>query len=166
MDEIDWKIMDMLLRDARMSFSEIGNSLGLGKDSIQRRVKKLQKRGILGTPTIILDSKNCGFEGIIDFFIKTNSEIKDSKEFKKQLETLPYVLITAKTLGDYNFYVSSFFRNFNDIKEIFESLKKNTNVSSFEMTIYSKDMSNPLLIPFVNGDPENSILYKLHSKYQ
>ena len=70
MDDVDWQIIDMLLKDARKPFSDIGKALGLGKDSIQRRVVKLRERGILGTPIAILDARKCGFEGIIDFFIK------------------------------------------------------------------------------------------------
>lgn len=164
MDDIDWQIMDMLLRDARKPFSEIGKTLGLGKDSIQRRVKKLHEKGILGTPVAILDAKKCGFECIIDFFIKTDAELNDAKAFEEQLAKLPYIILIGKTLGDYNLYVSSFFRNIGDAREIIETIKKNEMVSSFNMAIYAKDTSNPLLMPFLAGNPENSIVYKIHSK--
>ena len=164
MDETDWQIIDMLLRDARKPFSEIGKALGLGKDSIQRRVKKLHENGILGTPIAILDAKKCGFEAIIDFFIKTDTEVNDTKTFEKQLKKLPYILIIAKTLGDYNLYVSSFFRNIGDAREIIETIKKNEMVSSFEMAIYSKDISSPIVMPFLAGTPENAIIYKIRAQ--
>ena len=164
MDNVDWQIVDMLLRDARKSYSEIGKAVGLGKDSIQKRVRKLHEQGILGTPISILDARKCGFEAIVDFFIKTDSELKDMKTFETPLAKLPYILIYARTLGDYNLYVSSYFRNFDDIKEIVELIKSNANFSSFEMAIYRKDVSNPLIVPFVNGNPENSILYKIQGK--
>ena len=164
MDDVDWQIIDMLLRDARKPFSKIGKVLGLGKDSIQKRVKKLHEEGILGTPIVILDSKKCGFEGIIDFFIKTDGEL-EAKTFEKQLAKLPYILTIAKAVGDYNLYVSSFFRNLSDAKEIIETIKKNENVSSFELAVYSKDTSNPLLMPFITGNPEDSIIYKIHSNH-
>ncbi len=166
MDNIDWQIMDMLLRDARKQYSEIGKAVGLGKDSIQKRVKKLQEEGILQTPIAILDAKKCGFEGIVDFFIKAGSGLKDVKAFETQLSKLPYVLTFARTFGDYNLYVSSFFRNFDDVRKIVELIKSNASLSSFEMAIYRKDVSNPLIVPFVDGNPENSILYKIHAKYQ
>jgi Lrp/AsnC family transcriptional regulator for asnA, asnC and gidA len=164
MDNVDWQIMDMLLRDARKPYSEIGKAVGLGKDSIQKRVKKLHKQGIIGTPISILDARKCGFEAIIDFFIKTDSELEDMKIFETQLAKLPCILTFAKTLGDYNLYISSFFRTFVDITEIVELIKSNTSLSSFEMAIYKKDVSNPLILPFVEGNPENSILYKIQGK--
>ena len=164
MDNVDWQIMDMLLRDARKPYSEIGKAVGLGKDSVQKRVRKLQEQGILGTPISILDARKCGFVAIVDFFIKTDSELKDVKTFETQLAKLPYILTFARTLGDYNLYVSSFFRDFDDLREIMELIKNNANFSSFDFAVYRKDVSNPFIVPFVDGDPENSILYKIMGK--
>ena len=164
MDEVDWQIVDMLLRDAKKPFAEIGKALGLGRDSIQKRVKKLHEEGILGMPIAIVDSKKCGFEGVVDFFIRIDAEL-DMRTFEKQLAKLPYILTIAKTLGDYNLYVSSFFRGIGDIRKIIETIKESESVSSFEMAVYAGDTSNPLLMPFVAGNPENSIIYKIQSDY-
>ncbi len=160
MDETDWQIMDALLRDARTPFSEIGNRLGLRKDNIQRRVKSLHEKGILGTPTIILDSKKCGFEGIVDFFIKLVPGSEDISKVEAKLAEMPYVIWTAKAMGAYNLYISSFFRDFDNYREIIETVKRTEQILSFEMVVYSKDISNPILIPFVDNRPEDSIVYK------
>jgi Lrp/AsnC family transcriptional regulator, regulator for asnA, asnC and gidA len=159
MDQIDWQIIDMLLRDARTPFSEIGKRLGLGKHAIQKRVKKLNKEGVLETPISILDSKKCGFEGIINFFIKL--DMAEPQVIESQLSGLPYILTIAQTFGDYNLYISSFFRNIDDINQIIAKLKNTKSVQSYEAFYYSSDVSNPLLIPFISGKPENSILYKI-----
>ena len=167
MDEMDWQIIDALLKDARTPFSEIGKKVGLGKGTIQRRVKKLQQEGVLGTPTIILDPQKCGFEGIIDFFIKTNSELEDRENILTQtaeLAELPYIITVAKAIGDYNLYVSSFFRDFDGLRKIVELVKRSKVTQYFEIAIYLKDTSNPLMIPFMENRPEDSIIYKIRSK--
>jgi DNA-binding Lrp family transcriptional regulator len=161
MDQIDWQIIDILLRDARTPFSEIGKRIGLGKDSIQKRVKKLTKTGILGTPISIIDAKKCGFEGIINFFIKL--DMADPQIVEAELTKLPYILTIAQTIGDYNLYLSSFFRNVGDITQIIDILKNLKGVQMYEMFYHSADTANPLLIPFVSGNPENSILYKIQA---
>jgi DNA-binding Lrp family transcriptional regulator len=163
LDEIDWQIVDMLLRDARVSYSDIGKHLGLGKDAIQRRVKKLKDIGVLNIPISILDAKKCGFKGIVDFFIRL--DIENIQAIEDQLSTLPYLLMIGRAIGDYNIYLSSFYRDFNDIKEIISRIKKISNISSYEMICYENDVANPLIWPFINGDPNNSIIYKIHSKY-
>ncbi len=162
LDEIDWQIVDFLLRDARKSFASMGKTLGIGKDTIHRRYKKLQEEGILGTPTVILDAAKCGFKGIVDLLIRTTQE--KEQEARTQLEKLPYVAMTMKGIGDYNLYVSSFFREFEDISLIINSVKKTEGILSYEFVIYSKDTPSPILIPFVEGAPERSIFYKLREK--
>ncbi len=153
----------MLLRDARTSYSDIGKHLGLGKDSIQRRVKKLVERGILKIPISILDAKKCGFEGIVDFFIRI--DIENLQIIEEQLSKLPYVLIIGRAIGDHNFYLSSFYRNFDDIKEIIAQIKKISCISSYEMICYEKDVATAIIWPFIDGDPNNSIIYKIQPKY-
>lgn len=161
MDQTDWQIIDILLRDARTPFSEIGKRLGLGKDSIQKRVKKLSNAGILGTPISILDAKKCGFEGIINFFIKL--DMTEPPIDEAELTKLPYILKIGQTFGDYNLYLASFFRNINDISHIIDILKSMKGVQSYEMFHYVADTANPLFMPFISGNPENSILYKIQS---
>jgi Lrp/AsnC family transcriptional regulator, leucine-responsive regulatory protein len=163
LDKIDWQIVDMLLRNARVSYSDIGKQLGLGKDSIQRRVKKLNDAGILRTPISILDAKKCGFEGIADFFIRL--DIENIQIVEDQLITLPYVLLVGRAIGDYNFYLSSFYRNFEDIKEIISRIKKISYISSYEMICYEKDVATSIIWPFIDDDPNRSIIYKVKSKY-
>jgi Lrp/AsnC family transcriptional regulator, regulator for asnA, asnC and gidA len=160
MDETDWTIIDILLRDARTSYSEIGKRLGLRKDTIQRRVQKLNKTGILGTPISILDAKKCGFEGIVDFFIKIDNS---NSNIKQDFKSLPFILMIAETIGDYNLYLSSFFRNIDDINQVVSKLKNLPNIVSFEMLYYVNDVANPLIMPFISGNPRNSILYKIQS---
>lgn len=164
MDKIDWQIVDMLLRDARVSYSEIGRQLGLGKDSIQKRVKKLTESGILKTPISILDAKKCGFAGIVDFFI--NLDIENLSLVEDQLSKLPYVLLLGRAIGDYNFYLSSFYRDFNDIKEIISLIKKISFISSYEMICYERDVAISIIWPFIDEDPYRSIIYKIQSKHE
>ncbi len=162
MDKIDWQIVDMLLRDARVSYADIGKRLGLGKDSIQRRVKKLNDLGVLKTPISILNAKKCGFEGIVDFFIRVDTE--NIEILEERLSTLPYILILGRAIGDYNIYLSSFYRDFSYIRAVISQIKKISGISSYEMICYENDVANPLIWPFINGDPSNSIVYKIQSK--
>lgn len=47
MDETDKKILDMIKGNARMSYQEIGNLLGISRVAAKKRVDKLEKAGII-----------------------------------------------------------------------------------------------------------------------
>ena len=55
LDEIDHKIIEILRRDGRKPFIEIGRSIGLSEGAVRRRVKLLQERGIIKRFTIEVD---------------------------------------------------------------------------------------------------------------
>lgn len=54
-DEIDYKILELLRKNARMTYQEIGKILGLSEGAIRRRVKKLIENKIIKQFTIRVD---------------------------------------------------------------------------------------------------------------
>jgi len=47
MDNTDLRILDLLKGNARMSFQEIGNAVGMSRVAAKKRVKKLEDEGII-----------------------------------------------------------------------------------------------------------------------
>jgi len=54
-DEIDNQIMNLLINDSRMSYSEIGKQTGLTHTAIRNRIAKLEKSGIIKGYSIKVD---------------------------------------------------------------------------------------------------------------
>ncbi|MCL4438487.1 MAG: Lrp/AsnC family transcriptional regulator [Candidatus Thermoplasmatota archaeon] len=86
MDEIDWKIIQNLRMNSRISNSELGRRLNLSEGAIRKRIKILQEKNIIKQFTIV--SKNDGIEAIVfvridpkksqylkDYFIRRFEEI-------------------------------------------------------------------------------------------
>ena len=46
-DEKDNEIVNLLLKDARMSYSDMGETIGLSRTAIKNRVAALEKKGII-----------------------------------------------------------------------------------------------------------------------
>ena len=63
MDEIDWKIIQNLRMNSRISNSELGRRLNLSEGAIRKRIKILQENNIIKQFTIV--SKNDGIEAIV-----------------------------------------------------------------------------------------------------
>jgi len=55
LDEVDHKIIELLRKNGRISFVELGKILGLSEGAVRRRVKLLQERGIIKRFTIEID---------------------------------------------------------------------------------------------------------------
>jgi len=47
LDDIDNRILELLTNDARMSYSEIGNKVGLSRVAVKTRIDSLEEKGII-----------------------------------------------------------------------------------------------------------------------
>ena len=49
MDKIDLKLLSLLGKNCRLSYSTLGDALKLSKDSVRNRIKRLEEERIIGT---------------------------------------------------------------------------------------------------------------------
>ncbi len=47
LDDLDNKIINLLLDNARLSFSDIGKQIGISRVSVKKRVENLEKKGVI-----------------------------------------------------------------------------------------------------------------------
>ena len=60
LDEIDYKILETLRRDARTPFTEVGRDLGISDATVHVRVNKMVDEGIIKRYTIVVDEEALG----------------------------------------------------------------------------------------------------------
>lgn len=57
-DDTDLKILEILKRDARKTYADIGKELGIVRQTVKNRIDALEKRGIIKGYTTIVDYAN------------------------------------------------------------------------------------------------------------
>ena len=68
LDEIDRKLVELLIRNARMSYSDLGAAVGLSRVAAKARVRALEERGVIEAYTAVIDPQkisgavSCYFE--------------------------------------------------------------------------------------------------------
>ena len=81
LDELDRKIVRLLIQNARMSYSEIGEQVGISRVAVKMRVQALEKKGIIEEYTAIINPQkingaiSCYFE--IETMPDTLSEVTE-----------------------------------------------------------------------------------------
>ena len=55
LDETDQKILRLLIQNARMSYSEIGQQIGISRVAVKMRVQTLEKKGIIEEYTTVIN---------------------------------------------------------------------------------------------------------------
>lgn len=68
LDELDEKIVRLLIENARMSYSDIGQQVGISRVAVKTRIQSLEQRGIIEEYTTIINPQkisgavSCYFE--------------------------------------------------------------------------------------------------------
>ena len=60
MEKLDRRILELLARDGRMSYTDIGRETGLSTSAAQQRVRRLEQRGVIKGYRAVLDAAELG----------------------------------------------------------------------------------------------------------
>lgn len=67
LDELDQKIVQLLIKNARISYSELGEQVGISRVAVKMRVQALEKRGIIEEYTTIVNPQKISGGGFLLF---------------------------------------------------------------------------------------------------
>lgn len=102
LDSTDMRIIHMLLKNAKVSLSEVGTALGISQPAARKRLEKLKKKGVVLGSTILLNERRIGWErAILALDISKSSYLKTVEEIK----SAPMVNSVFTTTGPYTLAV-------------------------------------------------------------
>jgi Lrp/AsnC family transcriptional regulator for asnA, asnC and gidA len=120
LDELDEKILKMIIGNARTPFLEVARACDVSGAAIHQRVQKLVNLGILKGSEYIVDHNKVGYEtsAYMGLFLK------DPEQFPavvKALEEIPEVVECHYTTGQYDLFIKLYARNNRHLLEVIHS---------------------------------------------
>src|SRR3989344_8019798 len=107
-DELDKKILNILLQDARLSYRKIAKMLKVSPATIMNRINSLNKE-IIKKYSVLLDYEKLGYE------VEVIIELRISKgkliEVEKKIATHPNVVAVYDITGDFDAVIIARFKN-------------------------------------------------------
>ena len=103
LDEIDHKILEILIENTRIPFTDIAKRLNISAGTIHVRVKKMEQIGLIKGSSLILDYNKLGYTFIayVGLYVNNSSQIKFIIERIKQI---PNVTVAHITTGKFNVF--------------------------------------------------------------
>ncbi len=139
-DETDYKILRILLEDAKLSYQEIGEKVNLSQGAVHARVKKMENSGIIVGSSIKIDVKRLGWDisAFLGIFLE-KPELYDHA--KQELMQIPEVVSINYTTGNYSMFVKLVCRDTTHLRDVLaERIQKLPGIQRTE-TIISLDES-------------------------
>lgn len=117
LDDIDHQILDMLIENTRLPFTDIAKKLVISAGTVHVRVKKMEEAGIIQGSSLTLDYKKLGYSFIayIGLFLNNTSQTKFVLE---RIASIPYVTVAHITTGKFNIFCKIRAKNTTHAKDI------------------------------------------------
>ena len=99
MDDVDRKILALLVEDGRRTYDDIGRRVSLSAPAVKRRVDRLRRDGILRTFTAVVDHAALGAttEALVELFYRPGTTLD---EVAKTLRGHPEVVEAWSVTGE------------------------------------------------------------------
>ncbi len=103
-DEIDLKILRILIEDAKISYGDIGEKVFLSPGAVHTRVKKMESTGIITGSSISVDTKKLGWDiaAFLGIYLEKSEQYDD---VAAQLKLIPEIVSINYTTGNYSIFV-------------------------------------------------------------
>ncbi len=116
-DNIDLKILSLLMQDATMPYTEIGKQVFVSGGTVHVRMKKMEELGVVKGSQLIIDYSKLGYD-IIAFLgiYLQKSDLYDAVVV--QLNDIPEILSLNYTTGNYSIFAKIICRDTKHLMEI------------------------------------------------
>ena len=117
LDEIDHQILDMLIDNTRIPFTDIAKKLLISAGTVHVRVKKMEEAGIIKGSSLMLDYKKLGYSFIayVGVYLNNTSQTKFVLE---RINEIPFVTVAHITTGKFNIFCKIRARSTEHAKEV------------------------------------------------
>jgi DNA-binding Lrp family transcriptional regulator len=149
LDQLDYKILKILMSDSRTSFSKIARKSKTSVSTIRNRFNQLKDKGIITGEIMDIDPTVLGYKSSAIIMIKTISSA--TSNILAQLKDLPGFLSVAKGFGRKNVICFVATRDTDELNNLVEIIRNISGVLDVKtnLIIRSTRLSYPENIQFV-----------------
>ncbi|HDM26684.1 MAG TPA: Lrp/AsnC family transcriptional regulator [Candidatus Bathyarchaeota archaeon] len=119
-DELDKKILGVLLEDGRASYRQIARKVGASVGTVLKRVNKMTDAGIIKGYTAVLDCEKLGY----DLTVVTEITVSKGKllEMEREIAKIPNVCAVYDVTGLTDAIIIAKFRNRRELSKFTKAL--------------------------------------------
>ena len=140
LDEIDRNILRILQKDARTSYREVQNKLGISIGTIHNRIAKLKKNSVIEGYTLRLNNEKLGYK--LTFLIRINCDGKYTEKILEDLKEIPEVCSIFHTTGDQSAALICRFKEAGDIHNFIRDLNQKEYITRTNSNMILKEYKN------------------------
>jgi Lrp/AsnC family leucine-responsive transcriptional regulator len=149
----DARILDILQRDGRRPYAELGAEVGMSGPSAHERVKKLEARGIIRGYGAVVDPVKLGYD-ILAFSWITQAPGTTSRDLTEAFAAIPEIEECHHITGEADYLIKVRARDTRDLERVLREVQTTPDVFQTETdVVFSSGFERrPLRVPSETDD--------------
>ncbi|NHJ23180.1 MAG: Lrp/AsnC family transcriptional regulator [Candidatus Lokiarchaeota archaeon] len=144
LDEIDKDIIKILQENAKTSYREIQDMLGISIGTIHNRISKLENNKIIEGYTVKLNNEQLGFK--LTFLIRIQIDGKHTQEILEKIKSKPEVCSVFHTTGEQSAALICRFKEAGDVHNFIRELNEEQFVTKTISNMVLKEYKNSSIV--------------------
>ena len=140
LDDIDKQIIRTLQSDARTSYREIKEKLGISIGTIHNRISKLREKNIIEGYTLKLNNIKLGYK--LTFLIRVQIDGKHTDDILTELQKRPEVCTIFRTTGEQSAALICRFQESEDVHDFIKELNEDEFITRTISNMVLKEFKN------------------------
>ncbi len=116
-DSTDRRILEALMEDGRIAYSNLAEEIGSSNTLVHQRVKKLKDIGLLTRPTYLVSPERAGYDTCA-FVLIITKEARDIRGVIEAVKQIPEVVNCISIMGRYDLMVRVYAVNNRHLQDI------------------------------------------------
>jgi Lrp/AsnC family transcriptional regulator, leucine-responsive regulatory protein len=115
-DPVGWKILTILQEDARKSFRQIGQEIGMSTPAVAERVRRMEEQGIISGYHAAINPKRLGIS--VQALMRIGGVGDRGEEFTALVVTVPEVLECHRVTGSDSYLLKVITRSIDHLETL------------------------------------------------
>lgn len=103
LDTLDQKIIKLLMKNARMSYSEIGEKVGISRVAVKMRIQALEKKGVIEEYTTIINPQK--ISGVVSCYFELEVAHETLQEVIRRLNENEKITQVYRVTGENKLHI-------------------------------------------------------------
>jgi Lrp/AsnC family leucine-responsive transcriptional regulator len=135
-EDLDRHIVELLVRDGRMSYTDLGKATGLSTSAVHQRVRRLEQRGVIRGYAAIVDPESVGLS-LTAFISVKPFDPSAPDDISERLADVPEIEACHSVAGDENYILKVRTRTTEDLEDLLQRLREKAGVQTRTTVVLS-----------------------------
>lgn len=136
MEDLDRRIVDLLAKDGRISYTDLGRALGMSTSAVHQRVRRLEQRGIVKGYTAKVDHQALGRQ-LTAFISVTPLDPAAPDDIPDRLREITQIEECHSVAGDENYILKVRVATPTELEELIGTVRGAAHVSTRTTVVLS-----------------------------